>query len=83
MEQRPRGFPCYAASERESNKWVRAEHAAGRLAHDSGGDAGEYAKAVADALQRASTDAETLGAAFESAREASSILKTMAGITRT
>jgi hypothetical protein len=55
--------------------WLRDEHAAGRVAHDSGADAGEYVAAVADALARASEDAVTLGAVLSTAHEASSGLK--------
>jgi hypothetical protein len=56
-------------------KWLREQQATGQVAHDSGGDVGEYVEAVADALERASTDAVTLGAALDSAHEASSGLK--------
>jgi hypothetical protein len=56
-------------------KWISDEYGAGRVAHDSGGDAREYVEAVADALARASTDAVTLAAALDSAHEASAGLK--------
>jgi hypothetical protein len=56
-------------------RWLTDEYAAGRVAHDSRNDAGEYVAAVADALERASQDAVTLQAALDSAHEASSGLK--------
>jgi hypothetical protein len=56
-------------------RWLEAEHAAGRVAHDRGGDPGEYVAAVVDALGRAGDDATTLGASLDTAHEMSSGLK--------
>lgn len=53
-------------------RWLAAEQAAGRVAHDSGGASGEYVEAVVDAFGRASTDAETLAEALETAHSAGS-----------
>src|SRR5262245_33576321 len=38
-------------------QWLIAEHRAGRVAHDHGGDAGEYVQALVDALGRARENA--------------------------
>ena len=54
---------------------ARTEHRAGRIAHDRGGDAGEYVEAVVDALGRASGDATTLSASLDTAHEMSAGLK--------
>jgi len=59
----------------QMGRWLTSEHAAGRVAHDRGRDAGEYVQAVADALQRASQDAETLSASLDTAHEMSGGLK--------
>ena len=56
-------------------RWLEAEHAAGRIAHDSGGDPDEYVAAVVDALGRAGEDATTLEASLDTAHEMSSGLK--------
>jgi hypothetical protein len=63
---------------RQMASWLIDQHAAGRVGHDSGGDVGEYVTAVVEALQRASDDAVTLGAALDSAHEGSSGLKAIA-----
>lgn len=55
--------------------WLTDQHGAGLVAHDQGRDASEYGGAVAEALQRASQDAEILSAALDSAHQASSGLK--------
>ena len=59
----------------QMGRWLTAEHAAGRVAHDRGDDAGEYVQAVVDALGRASQDAETLSASLDTSHELSSGLK--------
>ena len=56
-------------------RWLEAEHAAGRVAHDRGEDPDEYVAAVVDALGRAGDDAVTLGASLDTAHEMSSGLK--------
>ena len=55
--------------------WLAAEYAAGRVAHDHGGDAEEWVQAVVDALARAGEDATTLGASLDTAHEMSGGLK--------
>lgn len=59
----------------QMGRWLTAEHKAGRIAHDHGGDAGEYVGAVVDALGRARQDAETLSASLDTAHEMSAGLK--------
>ena len=59
----------------QMGRWLVAEHRTGRVAHDRGGDPGEYVQAIVDALGRASEDATTLGASLETAHEMSAGLK--------
>jgi hypothetical protein len=59
----------------QMGRWLADEHRAGRVAHDRGGDAGEYVEAVVDALGRASQDATTLSASLDTAHEMSAGLK--------
>jgi hypothetical protein len=56
-------------------RWLGQEHDRGAIGHDSGGDAGEYILATADALGRAQEDAELLAAALDVAQQAAGGLK--------
>jgi hypothetical protein len=62
----------------QMGRWLAAEYAAGRIAHDRGGDPGEYVAAVVDALGRASEDATTLSASLDTAHEMSGGLQASA-----
>lgn len=50
--------------------FLEVEQVKGAIAGGQGGDAGEYVRAVSDALHRAGLDAETMAAALDAARDA-------------
>jgi hypothetical protein len=50
--------------------FLEIEHVKGTVADDQGAGAGEYVRAVSDALHRAGLDAEAMAAGLDAAREA-------------
>src|ERR1700738_151882 len=50
--------------------FLEIEHVKGTVADDQGAGAGEYVRAVSDALHRAGLDAEAMAAGLDAARDA-------------